>query len=92
MGMNVAILRRLIMTTAMAMDYNIRGSIESLGSGGYAAIVVAIPEVPDATTHRAREVCRTRAQAAARVRELVVMIGKAIRTEGGNVVAVRTEE
>ena len=74
------------------MDYHIRGSIEHLGQEGYSATVIATPIANGATSHRASERFRTRAQAATRLRELVVMMGKTIRTEGGTVLEVRTEE
>jgi hypothetical protein len=77
---------------AMVMDFHIRGRVEAKGPAQYAAIAVAIPLDGSARTRTKEGVCRTRAQALGRLRELVIELGTEIRAEGGTILEVVTDD
>ena len=76
---------------ARLMDFHIRGRVEAKGAQ-FVAIAVAIPADEGARARTREGVCRTRAQALGRLRELVVQLGAEIRAEGGTILEVVTED
>lgn len=76
----------------MLMDFHIRGRVEAKGPAQFVAIAVAIPANEGGTARTREGVCRTRAQALGRLRELVVQLGSEIRAEGGTILEVMTED
>ena len=75
------------------MDYHIRGRIEPTTRATFMAIAIAVPFQDKAEPLRKLEaVCRTRAQAAARLRELTIELGTQIRNEGGRILDVVTDD
>jgi hypothetical protein len=73
------------------MDYQIRGRIIPVANQGYAVIAIATPSGKGPATQLG-DTCPTRAQAATRLRALVVDLGAMIRRQGGEVLEVRTED
>jgi hypothetical protein len=73
------------------MDFHIRGRVEPKGAQ-FSAIAVAVPLDGGASSRTKEGVCRTRAQALGRLRELVVELGAEIRAEGGTILEVQTDD
>lgn len=75
------------------MDYHIRGRIEPTTRATFLPIAIAVPFQDKAEPLRKLEaVCRTRAQATARLRELTIELGRQIRSEGGTILDVVTDD
>ena len=74
------------------MEYRIRGEIRATGNGQFVAIAVAIPFDGPAAARSLQDTCATRAQAAERLRAMLVQLGAAIRSEGGEVLDVRSDD
>ena len=74
------------------MDFHIRGRIEANGPASFAAIAVAIPAQEKEPFRRKEATCRSRVQARACLRELVIQLGAEIRSEGGTILEVQTDD
>lgn len=73
-------------------DFHIRGRIEAYGPSSFAAIAVAIPASGTEPFRRKQAVCRSRAQAVTRLRELAVELGAEMRDDGHAILEVLTDD
>lgn len=73
-------------------DYHIRGRVETYGGNSFAAIVVAVPSGANEPAHHRQAICRSRAQALARMRELAVQMGSDMRKQGHTILEVNTND
>ena len=74
-----------------SMDFQIRGHVEPAGVARYTAIAEAVPS-GGGPTRELRETFTTRPQAVEGMRKLAVKLGAVIRSEGDEVIEVRTED
>lgn len=73
-------------------DFHIRGRIEAYGPSSFVAIALAIPATGTEPFRRKQSICRSRAQAVARLRELAVELGAEMREEGHAILEVQTDD